>query len=124
MNDASSVLSSSSSPPGDDDDDDNSDDTSSSLAFIPIFISFFIVALLDALTESELDDPDLINGKARERIATTTGDDDDDDMLFYTVLCYTMLCYAIIIWCVVLCHVLHHDMYRTCCMVMVASSHD
>ena len=86
---------------------------------------------MDALTDSELDDPDLINGKARERIATTTGnddgydddggggdddnDDDDDD---------AMLCYAIIMWFVVLCHVLHHDMYRSCCMVMVPSCHD
>jgi len=35
-------------------------------------------ALLDALTDSELDDPNLINGKARERIATTTGKPIDD----------------------------------------------
>lgn len=35
-------------------------------------------ALLDALSDSELDDPDLINGKARERIATSTGKPIDD----------------------------------------------
>lgn len=29
--------------------------------------------MLDALTPEELDDPDLVNGEARERIAKTTG---------------------------------------------------
>ena len=69
---------------------------------------------MDALTDSELDDPDLINGKARERIATTTGNDDgyDDDGGDDAMLCY------------VLCHVLHHDIYRSCFMVMVTSCHD
>ena len=63
---------------------------------------------MDALTDSELDDPDLINGKARERIATTTGNDDgyddddggggdddndDDAMLcYYHVVCCPLSC--------------------------------
>jgi len=35
-------------------------------------------ALLDALTDQELDDPELINGKARERIAISSGKSIDD----------------------------------------------
>ena len=67
---------------------------------------------MDALTDSELDDPDLINGKARERIATTTGNDDgydDDDAMMMTMMMVMMMVIMVVVMMMMLCY--YHVVY-------------